>query len=356
MEARHMIDLELSWRAAAVTAACLAAASVAARHAARPPGPQPAAAGRATSPGQATRADQAASREQAASPDQATRADQAASPEQAASPDQVSEPRPPGSWPRRLTVAAGIAQETAILLALFALWQLAGSFSLVGPDGALARAQWIWHAERVVHMPSETEIQRAFLGHPLLVQGLNLYYASLHFVVLIGCLIWVYAWHRRQYPQVRITLVLFTAGALLIQLLPVAPPRMLPGDGMVDTAARYGQSVYGSVAGFNADQLSAMPSVHVGWALLVALVVVQVSTSRWRWLALGYPVLTLLAVVVTANHFWLDGIVAALLLGLALAVQRAGRAVRRGIRSRWRGGPGREDRPDYVPARPSVDA
>ena len=226
-------------------------------------------------------------------------------------------------------MAAGIAQEAAILLALFALWQLAGSLSLIGPDGALARAQWIWHAERVVHLPSETEVQRAFLGHPLLVQALNLYYASLHFVVLISCLVWVYARHRRQYPQVRITLVLFTAGALLIQFLPVAPPRMLPGDGMVDTAARYGQSVYGSVAGFNADQLSAMPSVHVGWALLVALVVVQVSTSRWRWLALGYPVLTLLAVVVTANHFWLDGIAAALLLALALLVQRAGRAARR---------------------------
>ena len=327
-----MIDLELSWRAAAVTAACLAAASMAARHAARPAEPQPAPAGQATPPEQATRAGQTAS------------------------PDQVTGPRPPGSWPRRLTVAAGIAQETAILLALFALWQLAGSFSLVGPDGAVARAQWIWHAERVVHMPSETEIQRAFLGHPLLVQGLNLYYASLHFVVLIGCLIWVYAWHRRQYPQVRTALVLFTAGALLIQFLPVAPPRMLQGDGMVDTAAQYGQSVYGAVAGFNADQLSAMPSVHVGWALLVAVIVVQVSRSRWRWLALGYPVLTLLAVVVTANHFWLDGIVAALLLGLALAVQRAGRAVRRGIRSRWRGGAGREDRPGYVPARPSVDA
>ena len=260
-------------------------------------------------------------------------------------------------WPRRLALTAGIAQEAAILLALFALWQLAGSFSLIGPDGALARAQWIWHIERVVHLPSETAIQRAFLGHPLLVQALNLYYASLHFVVLIGCLVWVYARHRRAYPQVRITLVLFTAGALLIQFLPVAPPRMLPGDGMVDTAARYGQSVYGSVAGFNADQLSAMPSVHVGWALLVALVVVQVSTSRWRWLALGYPVLTLLAVVVTANHFWLDGIAAALLLALALLVQRAGRAARRRLRSVWRrGGPGREGQPGYLRERPSVDA
>lgn len=330
-----MIDLELSWRAAAITAACLAGASVVARRAARLPRQQ------------ATTGHQAAVTRDAGnqgSRDQASR-DQA---------DRGGDTAPPG--PRRLAMAAGIAQEAAILLALFALWQLAGSYSLIGPDGALARAQWIWHAERVVHMPSETEIQRAFLGHPLLVQALNLYYASLHFVVLISCLVWVYARHRRHYPQVRITLVLFTAGALLIQFLPVAPPRMLPGDGMVDTAARYGQSVYGSVAGFNADQLSAMPSVHIGWALLVALVVVQVSRSRWRWLALGYPALTLLAVVVTANHFWLDGIAAALLLALALLVQRAGRAARRQLGSRRRGGPGREGQPGYLPERPSVDA
>jgi hypothetical protein len=337
MEARHMIDLELSWRAAAITAACLAGASVAVRRAARLPRQQ------------ATAGNQAAVTRDAgneASRDQVSR-DQ---------PDHDDGTARPG--PRRLAMAAGIAQEAAILLALFALWQLAGSYSLIGPDGALARAQWIWHAERVVHLPSETEIQRAFLGHPPLVQAFNLYYASLHFVVLIGCLVWVYARHRRHYPQVRITLVLFTAGALLIQFLPVAPPRMLPGDGMVDTAARYGQSVYGSVAGFNADQLSAMPSVHIGWALLVALVVVQVSRSRWRWLALGYPALTQLAVVVTANHFWLDGIAAALLLALALLVQRAGRATRRQLRSRWRrrGGPGREGQPGYLPERPSVDA
>ena len=77
--------------------------------------------------------------------------------------------------------------------------------------------------------------------------------------------------------------VLFTAAAVLLQFIPGAPPRMLPGDGMIDTGVRYGQSVYGSVAGFNADQLSAMPSVHVGWSLLAALVIVEVSRSRWRW-------------------------------------------------------------------------
>ena len=347
-----MIDLELSWRAAAITAACLGGASVAVRRAVRPARQQATPANHATPANRAPANQDTANHatENQAGPGQAGPGQVSAGQDSAS--DDVARP-----WPRRLAMAAGIAQEAAILLALFALWQLAGSFSLVGPDGALARAQWIWHAERVVHLPSETEIQRAFLGHPLLVQALNLYYASLHFVVLIGCLVWVYARHRRHYPQVRVTLVLFTAGALLIQFLPVAPPRMLPGDGMVDTAARYGQSVYGSVAGFNADQLSAMPSVHVGWALLVALVVVQVSGSRWRWLALGYPVLTLLAVVVTANHFWLDGIVAALLLALALLVQRAGRAVRRALRARWgRGGPGRDGQPGYLPERPSVDA
>ena len=223
--------------------------------------------------------------------------------------------------------AAGFARETAVVLALFGLWQLAGTFVLMGPDGAVDRGQWIWQAERAVHLPSETAVQLAFLPHPLIVQALNLYYAGLHFVVVIACLIWVYVWHRRHYPQVRTTLVLFTAAALLVQFIPVAPPRMLPGDGMVDTAVRYGQSVYGSVAGFNADQLSAMPSVHVGWALLAALVIVEVSRSRWRWLALAYPLLTMLAVVVTANHYWLDGIAAALLLALALVVQRISRAL-----------------------------
>ena len=117
------------------------------------------------------------------------------------------------------------------------MWQLAGSFVLMGPEGAVDRGQWIWQAERAVHLPSETAVQAAFLPHPLIVQALNLYYAGLHFVVVIGCLIWVYVWHRRHYPQVRTTLVLFTAAALLVQFIPVAPPRMLPGDGMIDTAA-----------------------------------------------------------------------------------------------------------------------
>jgi PAP2 superfamily len=283
-----VLRYELSWQEAAITAACLVGSAVAVRLTART----------------------------------LARAPAAGPPGGQSGPDR-------SRLARRLRGAAAFVQEAGIVLALFALWQLAGSHPVFGESGALSRAQWLWHAERVLHMPSEAAVQRAFLPHPLLVQAANLYYAGLHFAVLIICLVWLFVRHRSSYSRVRTTVVLFTFMSLAVQFIPVAPPRMLPGDGMIDTAIKYGQSVYGSDAGFNPDQLSAMPSVHIGWALLIAVVVVHVSTSRWRWLALGYPVLTTLAVVVTANHYWLDGLAAAVLLALALLVQRAGQAVRR---------------------------
>jgi hypothetical protein len=67
---------------------------------------------------------------------------------------------------------------------------------------------------------------------------------------------------------------------------------MLPGARLADTAARYGESVYAWSGGPNADQFSAMPSVHIGWAIIVAMAVIAVSRSRWRWTAAAYPALT----------------------------------------------------------------
>ncbi len=223
-----------------------------------------------------------------------------------------------------------VTLESALLFGLYGLWQFAGSFTVMSAAGAVPRARWLWHAERVLYLPSETALQRPFLPHPVLVQAFNLYYDILHFPVLGACLIWLYARHRASYPRVRTTVALFTGVSLLIQLIPVAPPRLLPGTAMVDTAVRYGQSVYSWHGGFDADEFSAMPSVHVGWALIVAIAVVTVSRNRWRWLAAAYPVITLLAVVVTANHFWLDGIVAALLVALVLVAQHTAGRLRSG--------------------------
>src|SRR5262249_11692344 len=223
----------------------------------------------------------------------------------------------------RLASAGRFGRETALVLALFALWQFAGTHAVLGPGGALGRARWLWDVERWMHWPSEAWMQHLVLPYPYLVQAFNLYYDILHFPVLIACLVWLFIWHRERYGSFRITLVAFTGICLVIQFVPVAPPRLLSGIGMVDTAARYGQSVYSSTAAFQADELSAMPSVHVGWAILVAIAVITVARSRWRWLVVLSPVLTSISVVVTANHFWLDGVVAGIILAVVLLAQAA---------------------------------
>lgn len=229
------------------------------------------------------------------------------------------------AWlPRRrpLSLAVPFVREAGLVVGLFALWQYAGSFSVMGSEGAMPRAWWIWHTERAWHLPSEAAVQHLVLPHPLVVQAFNIYYATMHFTVLIIFLIWLFARHRDHYRQIRITLVVLTAACLLIQLMPVAPPRMLTGVGLVDTAQVYGQSVY-SFGGGMADSLSAMPSVHVGWAMLVAIGTWRATVSRGRWVAVAHAVLTWIVVIVTANHFWLDGMVAValLLVGLLVAAE-----------------------------------
>ncbi len=224
---------------------------------------------------------------------------------------------------RRLGIAAGVVREAALICALFTLWQFAGSATLFGHDGAFARGRWLWQAERALHLPDEASLQAAFLAHPLIVWIGNLYYDILHFPALIGVMVWLFVWHRDRYPRFRTTLAAFTGVCLLIQLIPVAPPRLLPETSMVDTALRYGQSVYAPRAGFEANQFSAMPSVHVGWAILVAIGIIGTARTRWRWLAVIYPLLTSVVVVVTANHYWLDGIASAVIIVVVLLVQAA---------------------------------
>ena len=238
----------------------------------------------------------------------------------------------------RLQAVAPIARESGYVAGLYALWQLAATVSLLGTSGAFAKARWIIRVERDWHLPSELDTQRLVVPHPLLAQACNLYYATMHFAGLGALLLWLFLRHRDRYPQVRTTIVLLTASCLLVQLVPVAPPRLLPNFGFVDTAEQYGQSVYTALKAVGPDQLSAMPSVHVGWAVLVGGAVVWLGTSWWRWLALLHPALTIFVVAATANHFWLDGIVAVALLVLAIAVQWAGRALATAVAARLAAG------------------
>lgn len=228
--------------------------------------------------------------------------------------------RRPISGRRWFEVVTAGAREGAVVMVLFTIWQIAGGLALTRVAGAFERAHAILRDERWLPLPSELSVQHLVLPHPDLVRVLNAFYLYVHINAITIFLIWLFLRHRDRYPWARNTLVLLTGPCLLVQMIPVAPPRMLTDAGFVDTALTYGQSIYGPLGRGIADQLSAMPSVHVGWALLIAFVVVRVSTSRWRWLILAHPLVTTFVVVATANHFWLDGIVAAGILALALPV------------------------------------
>ena len=252
----------------------------------------------------------------------------------------VTDPR----WERRTHWTAPFAGEAAVIAFLYAGWQYAGDFSANGITGAFARARWINRTERHLQMLSEARLEHPLLDHAWLGRSANVYYATMHFTGLFVLLLWLFWRHRDKYGRVRTTIAVFTGVSLLIQLIPVAPPRLLPGGGFADVAAHYGQSVY-YVSALSADTLSAVPSVHVGWAVIVGVAPVLYGRGRWRWSALGYPVLTTYVVVATGNHWWFDGAVAIALLAAVVSVEYA---LARAVHGR------RQSVVESVSARPAV--
>jgi len=221
------------------------------------------------------------------------------------------------------------AFEASVLFALYTLWRIAGRLSIMETDQAIERGRQLWEVQQWLGLPDEADLQTMILPYSWLVQFANIYYAVAHVPAMIACLFWLFAWHRRYYPPIRNALAAGTAACLVIQLWPVAPPRFVDELGIVDTPELYDQSVY-SVLGYQvAGQLQAMPSIHVAWAVLVAVAAWRVGGPTARGLGIGHAVLTTWVVMVTGNHFWLDGIVAAVLVWIALVTDR-------GVRSRFR--------------------
>ena len=223
---------------------------------------------------------------------------------------------------RRQWRALPMLLEAGLLAGLFLLWRVVGSLSGAGQAGAVARGRWLWALERAMHLPNEAAVQALVLGHPDLVRALNVFYLAAHVASMAAFLPWLYLRHRDAYPAWRNMVAVFTGACLAIGFLPVAPPRLISGIGIVDTGRIYHESAYGPVASRFTDSLSSMPSVHIGWAVLIAVAVISVSRSRWRWLVLAHPVATVFTVVATGNHFWLDGVGAVAVLALALLARR----------------------------------
>jgi hypothetical protein len=214
-----------------------------------------------------------------------------------------------------------LVRELLLVAGLFLVYKFGRQLATGHTAEAFRNADRVWDLERAVQLPGEGSVQNLLLHGDTLVHVANTYYATVHFPATAAFLVWLYLRRPTHYVWARRVLAVVTAAALVVHLaFPLAPPRMLAATGLVDTAQVYGPSVYGPPT---TDQLSnqfaAMPSLHFGWALMVAVGLIVATRSRRRWLWLLHPLLTLLVIVGTANHYWLDAIVAGAMLGLALA-------------------------------------
>jgi hypothetical protein len=195
---------------------------------------------------------------------------------------------------------------------------------VLAPDRLSASYRHAWEVEAVeksLGLFPELDLNGFLSQHELLQDVASYYYATLHFIVTPVVLVWL--WKRRgwHYSPLRSSLVLASLSALVVYAtFPVAPPRFALA-GTVDSVSNHpvlwasGHGVKGLI-----NELAAMPSLHVGWALWCAIAVVMAGTSRWRHLAWLYPLGTTIVVVATANHYVLDAVGGALIVLVPMAL------------------------------------
>jgi hypothetical protein len=226
--------------------------------------------------------------------------------------------------------------EALVVIWLCWVYDAVSNLASLRLHAALAHALGVLRLERTLHLDPELTLNRWLATHHTLGLLISDYYDNAHFVVTLGLLGWL--WYKRPdlYPPLRNALVAINVlGLLVFWLYPVAPPRMLLGMGFSDVVASthaFGSWHTGALASA-ANQLAAMPSLHMAWAAWCSLALWRISARIWvRALALLYPCLTALAVLSTGNHFLADVLAGvattALAVLLVTALERPRRARR----------------------------
>jgi len=244
--------------------------------------------------------------------------------------------------PTRFTeVALPALHELVVLTGLYGLWRTAKKLPLTQSDGAMERARQIVDLQEAMGLPTELSLQEFVMRHDWLGWSNAAYYIGMHVPGVFAFLFWMFWRHRDRYARWRNVLALTTAGCLFIRFWHVAPPRFLTDLGYEDLSEMYDLSVYGAVGTGVSGQFVAMPSIHVAWAAVIGFGVLAASPSRWKWLFAAHLPITLLVVAATGHHWWLDGIVAIGLVGIALVIDE-------GVRRGWRVRKSSERRGDGV--------
>jgi hypothetical protein len=233
--------------------------------------------------------------------------------------------------------------DALVIVWLLWIYDAVNNLAPVRQRAALAHGMGVLHLERILHLDPERTLNRWLVGHHTLGLALSYYYDNAHFIVTLGLLGWLW-WKRADlYRPLRNSLVLINLiGLAVFWRYPVAPPRMLAGfNDVVAASGTIGSWHTGSLAK-DANQLAAMPSLHIAWAVWCSLALWllargpadpahpprartlpapaasavggRATRRALRAAAILYPCLTAFAVLATGNHYLLD-----LLAGLATA-------------------------------------
>ncbi|MEO9139342.1 MAG: phosphatase PAP2 family protein [Jatrophihabitans sp.] len=198
--------------------------------------------------------------------------------------------------------------------------------------------------ERAVNLDPEQILTKALVSFTPLAVAAAYFYSTMHYVITPIVLIWVYRSHKAGYRTARTALAISTLiGLVGFYLLPTAPPRLLAQAGIPDALFHVrhwgwwgGEGSVPRGLGSLTNQFAAMPSMHVGWALWCGYLIHRYAQRRWlRALGVVYPCVTTVVVLATGNHYLLDAVAGALVMGLgalsAVAANRAGST----LRVRW---------------------
>jgi hypothetical protein len=212
--------------------------------------------------------------------------------------------------------AVRLAYELALLAALYAAYAVARAAIGVHPVEAHVRGEQILRIEQLLHLDIEGELNQFAVAVPVVGLVLAYLYATLHYVVTPVVLLWTALRRRGGYVRARNALLVATAlGLVGYWLLPTAPPRLLDA-GFIDVMAHFSDvGWWGDAASAPrgmeglTNQFAAFPSLHVGWAMWVALVLNDnIRSARLRGWVWVYPAVMTVDVMATANHYLLDAV------------------------------------------------
>lgn len=208
----------------------------------------------------------------------------------------------------QLTRRAGVHEAVVVVLAFLVYFFIRGL--VVDRTGeAVAHARNLIALEQTLGIYAEIQMQSWILDHYWTIKAMNWIYFWGHMPLVILFAVWLYIWHRPAYFLARNAFLASGAiGVIIYALYPVAPPRLVPGEGFVDTMAifdRVGYQAQETQAFVN--PYAAVPSLHFGWSMLLAFMVASVANRRWGWaVGLLWPVAMFFSVVLTGNHFVVD--------------------------------------------------